>query len=339
MHSMPTPVANPHDAFFRQFMSKPELAGTFLREHLPAELARLLSSELPEQVPGSYVDEDLAQHHCDLVFRMRLKNGDPALAYVLLEHKSSPDPLTRLQLLRYIVRILTRWHEENDQLPLPLVLPVVAHQGPPDWRCSTELIDLFGDVPDEMRPYLTSFRHALIDLAASEDGSLSTDIRLDAYLKAMKYARRADLPRQLRAILVPDLSEMDIVTILQYINVGPVAVPPEAIQAALHPLSPQRREAIMGHFSEPFVEQGRAEGRQQGHAEGRQQGRAEGRQQGRAEGEARALVRLLEKRFGPMPSDLQQRIFASSVTTIETWLDRALEAPELLRVFEPEGTA
>ncbi len=143
----------------------------------------------------------------------------------------------------------------------------------------------------------------------------------------MKYARRADLPRQLKAILLPDLPEMDIVTILQYINVGPIAVPPEAIQAALHPLSPQRREVIMGHFSQPFVEQGR------------QQGRAEGREQGRAEGEARALVRLLEKRFGPMPSDLQQRIFASSVTTIEAWLDRALEAPDLLRVFEPEGTA
>jgi len=106
---------------------------------------------------------------------------------------------------------------------------------------------------------------------------------------------------------------MDIVTILQYINVGPVAVDREAIEAALHSLSPNRREAIMGHFSEPFVEQGRAEGA------------------------ASALVRLLEHRFGPVPSDLRQRIFASDVTTIETWLDRALQAPELLRVFEPES--
>ena len=134
-------------------------------------------------------------------------------------------------------------------------------------------------------------------------------------------ARRADLPQQLRAILVPELCEMDIVTILQYINVGPVAVDREAIEAALHSLSPNRREAIMGHFSEPFVEQGRQQGRQQG----------------RAEGAASALVRLLEHRFGPVPSDLRQRIFASDVTTIETWLDRALEAPDLLRVFEPES--
>src|ERR1700722_18925594 len=95
LRSMSTPIANPHDAFFRQFMSKPELAGTFLREHLPPQVAQLLAPELPEQVPGSYVDEELSQHHSDLVFQVRLKSGDPALAYVLLEHKSSPDRATR----------------------------------------------------------------------------------------------------------------------------------------------------------------------------------------------------------------------------------------------------
>jgi hypothetical protein len=48
-----------------------------------------------------------------------------------------------------------------------------------------------------------------------------------------------------------------------------------------------RREAIMGHFSELFVEQGR--------------------EQGRIEGQTWALVRLLEKRFGPIPSSLHDR--------------------------------
>jgi hypothetical protein len=83
----------------------------------------------------------------------------------------------------------------------------------------------------------------------------------------------------------------------------------------------------MGHFSEPFVEQGR------------EQGRRQGRQQGRIEGEARALVRLLEKRFGPIPSSLHERILASDLISIEAWLDRAVDARELLSVFEPKGTA
>jgi predicted transposase/invertase (TIGR01784 family) len=323
IRSMSTSIINPHDAFFRQFMSKPELARTFLREHLPPQVAELLAPELPEQVPGSYVDEELAQHHSDLVFRVRLQDGDPALAYVLLEHKSSSDPATRLQLLRYVVRILAKWHRENDQLPLPVVVPLVAHHGPWGWKCSTEFIDLFGNVPDPLRPYLTSFRHALVDLATVDDSALSTDIRLDAYLKAMKYAQRADLPQQLRVILVPELTDMDIVAILQYINAGPVAVGLEAIQAALQSVNHSRREAIMGHFSEPFV------------AQGLEQGRRQGRQQGRADG----LVRLLEKRFGPIPSSLHDRIFGSDVVTIDTWFDRAVEARELLSVFEPKGTA
>jgi hypothetical protein len=109
--------------------------------------------------------------------------------------------------------------------------------------------------------------------------------------------------------------DVDMVAILHYINASPVAVGLEVIRAALQSVNHSRREAIMGHFSEPFV------------------------QQGRAEGEARALVRLLEKRFGPIPPSLHERIFASDVTSIEAWIDRAIEARELLSVFEPKGTA
>jgi hypothetical protein len=87
----------------------------------------------------------------------------------------------------------------------------------------------------------------------------------------------------------------------------------------------------MGHFSEPFVEQGREQGLQQG----REQGRAEGE----VKGEAKVLVRLLEKRFGPIPPSLHERIFASDMISIEAWIDRVLEARELLSVFEPKGTA
>ena len=106
--SMSSQLINVHDAFFKQVLSDPQLADTFLREHLPADVAVLLGPEPPEPVPASFVDEALRQHHSDLLFRVRLKSGPEAFAYLLLEHKSSPDPGARLQLLRYVVRILTR---------------------------------------------------------------------------------------------------------------------------------------------------------------------------------------------------------------------------------------
>jgi len=81
-----------------------------------------------------------------------------------MEHKSSPDKGARLQLLRYVVRVLSEFYEQNKRrLPLPPVLPLLAHQGPEGWSTSCEFVDLFGDVPDALRPYLPSFRHALVD--------------------------------------------------------------------------------------------------------------------------------------------------------------------------------
>jgi predicted transposase YdaD len=199
---MSTQIQNIHDAFFKQALSDPEMAGTFLREHLPTELSELLSPEPPEPVPGSFVDEELRRHHSDLLFRVRLKSGAGAFAYVLMEHKSTPDQAARLQLLRYVVRLLTQWYEENkQQLPLPPVLPLLVHQGPDVWEPSREFADLFGTVPQPLQPYLPSFRHALVDLGPIEDQSLPDHVRLRAFLKALKYARRQDLPSHLYAVL------------------------------------------------------------------------------------------------------------------------------------------
>jgi len=183
---MSAQLQNIHDAFFKQVLSQPDLAGTFLRERLPPELAELLGPEPPELVPGSFVDEDLRQHHSDLLYRVRFKTGGGAFAYVLMEHKSAPDRAARLQLLRYVVRLLTQWYARNDKLPLPTVLPLLVHQGPEVWEPSREFSDLFGAVPQPLQPYLPSFRHALVDLAPIEDQWLSGQVRLRAFLKALK---------------------------------------------------------------------------------------------------------------------------------------------------------
>src|SRR5580698_8739293 len=306
---MSKPSSNLHDAFFKSFMSKPDLAGRFLREHLPSEIAELLAPEMPELLPGSFVDEHLAQHHSDLLFSLRLKTGDPALAYVLLEHKSSPDSGTPLQLLRYIVRILAKWYDEHERLPLPVVLPLVAHQGPEVWTFSTAFIDLFGSVPEPLRPYLVSFRHVLVDLPRIRDDALSIDTRLGAYLKALKYARRRDLAERLAVILVPELADMDMVRILRYIDRGPIFVSGESLQAPLRLLERNRRENIMGHVSREIEARGEAKGR------------------------AVALLQLLEKRFGTVSSHIRERIVTADIASIEAWFDQALDSQDLNSVF------
>jgi hypothetical protein len=43
-------------------------ADTFVREHLPPQAVGLLAPELPELLPGLFVEEGLGQHHSDLLF-------------------------------------------------------------------------------------------------------------------------------------------------------------------------------------------------------------------------------------------------------------------------------
>ena len=58
---------------------------------------------------------------------------------------------------------------------------------PKGWKYSCEFASLFGSVPEPLRPYLPSFRHALVDLGQIEDRDLSGQARLRAFLKALKY--------------------------------------------------------------------------------------------------------------------------------------------------------
>jgi hypothetical protein len=77
------------------------------------------------------------------------------------------------------------------------------------------------------------------------------------------------------------------------------------------------------------IEKGLLQGMQQGMQRGLMQGRLEGEQSG----EAKALRRLLQKRFGPLSDDVLARLQAASIDELELWLDRALDADSLAGVF------
>ncbi len=61
--------------------------------------------------------------------------------------------------------------------------------------------------------------------------------------------------------------------------------------------------------------------------------KAEGELKGEIKGERLALQRLLARRFGPMPTEVTERISNAAQPEIELWLDRVLDAKQLADIF------
>src|SRR3954451_22136133 len=81
-----------HDAFFRALMDEPGVAAALLREHLPAEVAALLAPGAPELLDAHFVAAHLRHSQPDRLYKARASVGGEVYIYVLLEHKSVPDP-------------------------------------------------------------------------------------------------------------------------------------------------------------------------------------------------------------------------------------------------------
>jgi hypothetical protein len=78
---------------------------------------------------------------------------------------------------------------------------------------------------------------------------------------------------------------------------------------------------------------GMEKGLKQGLEQGRQQGLEQGLEQGRQQEALTFLRRLLERRFGQLPGDVETRLTAASLAELEAWGERLLEANSLEAVF------
>src|SRR5262245_15448969 len=144
-----------HDSLFKYTFSQLPVAREQLRSQLPEEIARLIVWETLSLEPGSFVDQELAALHTDLLFEAKLSGKGSIYLYLLFEHQSTPEPLMPLRLLRYMLRIWARWLEKNNNaLPLPFLVPMVLYNGERAWTVPLQLAELF---PERNRELFTPF--------------------------------------------------------------------------------------------------------------------------------------------------------------------------------------
>ena len=138
-------ISNYHNNFFTRFMGSKEVAKEFLKMNLSEEVLNKFDLDTLKESGNSYVNDELKALFSDVVFTVNFKDGQKGFISFLLEHKSSPEKKTVLQLLKYLIRIWDKEYE-NEKV-LPLVLPVVFYHGSANWNQPVKFSGLFKNNP------------------------------------------------------------------------------------------------------------------------------------------------------------------------------------------------
>lgn len=331
---MPTP----HDSLFKRAFSEPVHAEGELKSILPRELVAAIDWPGLTLCPGSFVDQELAECHADLLYRVRLA-GREVLVYVLLEHKSWSDPCTPLQLLRYMLRI---WEQEargqTGEPRLTPILPVVVTHGEKPWPGGADFAHLFdlGGLPPSvasaLRAFIPDFRFVLDDLTGVEPGeieqrALSAFARL-VLLCLRNLGRGGDPEREIarlagaiRAVLRSPSGAGEFEAVGRHMILV-INWPPAAIARVLGAEVGPDAEEAMTTIGELMIREAAKEAAKEAYAKGT------------AEGQRKVLLRQLVARFGALPAALEGRIHEASSADLESFAERVLSAATLEDVFQ-----
>ncbi|WP_417732163.1 Rpn family recombination-promoting nuclease/putative transposase [Rosistilla oblonga] len=274
-------IHNPHDRFVRRLLGELDRVRDLVRWQLPAEVLAELDLESIRPAKESFVDIALREGLSDLVFDVKLSRGDDAFVVLLFEHKSTADPQTIFQVLRYIVGI-------NDQRlrsgqPLCCVIPLVFYHGRSPWNVARTMQELV-ESPEPLRGFVPSFAMPLLDLSQCSDEELRGESVFLAYMALLKYIKRDELPERLpeilelfRKLLPPATALQSFETILRYIATGTDRVSKSELIAVVTQVLQVEGTSIMPTIAEQWKQEGRQEGERAGVKKGEQKGELIGR--------------------------------------------------------------
>ncbi len=311
-------LIHPHDKFFKETFSRPELARDFLRNYLPKTAVSLLDLDSLTVESDSFIDPELQEQFADLLYKVNLRSGGEAYVYTLIEHKSNPEILTPLQLLRYMVSIWTK--DQRKKMPLRPIIPIVLYHGRASWNAPINFAGLFsGD--EALRPYWPSFTYELQNLNNTHDNEITGEAQLRIGLLVLKYIAAPELNGRLVEILTlfEDVSETATAveylrTVLYYISKAGRYVEQTdvvtAVQTVLDDGGNEIMQTIADHWIEQGVDRGIEQGFKQGIDRGIEQGLRRGIDQGIEQGLRRGIDQGIEQGFTQGKKDVARRLLA-----------------------------
>lgn len=307
----------PHDDLFAAVLRHPAHTASWVRGLLPRDVADTIDWPTLQPAPERLRRSVLAPGLVDALFAVLAANevdSVPTGLWLLCEHKSYDDPGLPLQLLRYATLLTALAHDGSALRPgqhTP-VLCVVLHHGERPFAMTTPRhpLDVLGP---SLRPIVDDLTATTEDELLARPG-LTPQLRL--LLLSLRTLRHGDADDAIAALhrwahvwRDVDRSELpihgdDAVQLFGWYLLHVTELEPERLHATLEVLLQRPETPIMSTATRL-------------------------RAQGRVEGRVAALLRILQKRFGPLPSDVEPRLATATSEQIDRYLDRVLDAVSL----------
>jgi hypothetical protein len=304
------------DRRYRFLFSHPRLVAALVRDILGPRVTGPVDLSTLERVPDSYVSDRQDARQGDLVWRMRRPDGRPL--YLLLELQSKPDRFMAVRITTYkglLWESLIRRRGLSRRRKVPEVLAAVLYTGVRRWHPVRDLAELVDAPPGRPRPRL---RYRLIDQHRVPSRLLW---RLKSLVAALFLLERKLAPEEVRrakALLVESLAGPEDAELRRaFLIWARQALPGGEMDERPIPALPGLEE-----FDSMFEDNLRRLGNQC-----------------RNEGEADVLLRLLERKFGPLRETTRSRVRRASSARRMVWADRILTATTLAEVFAAERRA
>ncbi|EIK1793128.1 Rpn family recombination-promoting nuclease/putative transposase, partial [Salmonella enterica] len=223
---------------------------------------------------GSYVDEQLKEQHSDILYSVKMAQGEQCLLYCVVEHQSTEDEMMAWRMTKYTIRAMSD-HLNKGHKKLPVVVPLLFYHGDVrPYPYSMDWLDCF-EQPELARQVLSK-PWPLIDVSELNDDDIKSHRRMALLEMVQRDIRLRDgkelLARLVQLIQMKLNSREQVEAVLRYTILNGMAG--EDISSYINQLSGDipEYEDLMGTIAQQLEDKGIQKGIRQGIRQGIQQG-------------------------------------------------------------------
>lgn len=317
---------HPHDAFFKQSLQTPILAKQFFQAFLPHNIIDKLELNTLKATKASFIDQHFKALHSDMVFTVQQKDNQPSYLYLLVEHQSTPDKRIVDRVLWYCIRLLEAHRKVHPKGKLPVIYPLVYYHGHTSpYPHALDWLSVFDD-PECLMRTTPSQPLRVIDAQAQPQHLIEQYDYLAIMSIIFNEIHQGNWPQAFQKLaklircLRPDEQALNYLRVVaEYLN---TRLPRDRMEQMMETIEsadiPEPSRKAFVSYADHMLLKGFDEGIERGLNQGR----------------IDAIIRIAQKRFGPLPENVTTQLESVARNTLDQLLETALDAETLEQWLE-----